>query len=316
MSAEMSLDERYTFLKQAGQGTYGTTWIAEDVMTGKRVIIKAISKNNTGRSDFKRELKYAKYLSKHPNIITTHDTAYETKTSYVTVQDYASGGDLFDAIEPEVGLKESTAKAYLGQICRAVDFMHSKNLVHRDIKPENIVLSDKDGSSVQLIDFGMTLKVGTHVPRVCGSIPYTPPEICNASDEIGFLVDPSCDVWSVGILLFCMLTGSFPWEQATLSDPNYYEFVQWQCGATSKLPRAWQRFSPRLLSLFKKMLAVRPEDRCSITEVYKYLNDSWLNSYNFGDIYTHVSSQPCGMSATEMNIYPSSQHLTAPLTAF
>ena len=83
----MSLDERYTFVKQAGQGTYGTAWIAEDVVTGKRVIIKAINKANTSRSDFKRELKYAKYLAKHPNIITTHETAYETKTSFVTVQD-------------------------------------------------------------------------------------------------------------------------------------------------------------------------------------------------------------------------------------
>ena len=277
-AAELSLDERYVFEKQAGQGTYGTAWIAKDVVTGNRVIIKAISKANTGRTDFKRELHYAKCLSKHANIITTHSTAYETKTSYVTIQDFASGGDLFDAIEPEVGLKESTAKLYLGQICSAVEYVHSKNLVHRDIKPENIVLSDKEGSSVQLIDFGMTLKVDTHVPRICGSIPYTPPEICNASDEAGFFVDPSCDVWSVGILLFCMLTGSFPWEQATLSDPNYYQFVQWQCGASSKPPRAWQKFSPKLLSLFNKMLAMHPEDRCIITEVYKYLNCSWINN--------------------------------------
>ena len=240
-------------------------------MTGKRVVIKDISKANSSRSDFKRELKYAKCLSKHENIITTHDSAYETKSSYIMVQDFASGGDLFDAIEPEVGLKESTTKKYLRQICRAVEFMHSKNLVHRDIKPENIVLADKEGSSVQLIDFGMTLKVGTHVPVVCGSVPYIPPEICSAPDEVVFFVDTSCDVWSVGILLFCMLTGSFPWEQATLSDPNYYEFVQWQCGATSKPPLVWKSFSPKLLSLFNKMLAMHPEDRCSITEVYKYL---------------------------------------------
>ena len=313
----MSLDERYTFLKQAGQGTYGTTWIAEDGVTGKRVAVKAISKANTSRGDFKRELKYAKYLSKHENIITTHDTAYETKSSYVMVQDFASGGDLFDAIEPEVGLKESTTKKYLSQICRAVEFMHSKNLVHRDIKPENIVLADKEGSSVQLIDFGMTLKVGTHVPRVCGSIPYTPPEICSAPDEVGFFVDTSCDVWSVGILLFCMLTGSFPWEQATLSDPNYYEFVQWQCGATSKPPLVWRKFSPKLLSLFNKMLAMHPEDRCSITEVYKCLNDSWFISFlSFSDsfkVYSHVSSQQCGLSS---KIISSGQHFATPLTAY
>ena len=309
----MRLGECYTFLKQAGRGTYGTTWIAEDVMTGKRVIIKDISKNNTGRSDFERELKYAKYLSKHPNIITTHDTAYETKTSYVTVQDYASGGDLFDAIQPQVGLKESTAKKYLKQICRAVEYMHSKNLVHRDIKPENIVIADKEGSSVQLIDFGMTLEVGTHAPRVCCSIPYTPPEICNAPE--GFLVDPSCDVWSVGILLFCMLTGIFPWEQATLCDPDYYEFVQWQCGATNKPPRAWQKFSSKLLTLFEKMLAMYPKDRCSITEVYKYLNDSWLNTtYNAFEIYSHVSEiSPSSTIAT--NRMPGSGELDRQLHA-
>ena len=179
---------------------------------------------------------------------------------------------MLDAIEPEVGLKESTAKRYLSEICRAVEFMHSKNLVHRDIKPENVVLADKEGSSVQLIDFGMTLPAGTHVPRACGSVPYTSPEICSASDEIGFFADPSCDVWSVGILLFCMLTGTFPWEQATLSDPDYYEFFRWQCGATSEPPCMWQNFSPNLLSLFNKMLAMHPEDRCNITEVYNYLN--------------------------------------------
>ena len=267
---DCSPDKRYTFLKPLGQGSYGTAWLAEDTVTGKTLVFKEISKASSNRTDFKRELRYSKYLSMHPHIITTHDTAYETQSSYIMVQDYASGGDLFDAIEPEVGLKESTAKKYLGQICRAVEFMHSKNLVHRDIKPENIVLSDKEGSSVQLIDLGMAQKVGTHVQRVCGSIPYLPPEICTASDEDGFFVDTSCDVWSVGIVLFCMLTGSFPWEQATLSDPNYYKFVQWQCGATNKPPVAWQAFSPRLLSLFNEMLAMHPKDRCSIMEVYKY----------------------------------------------
>ena len=271
-----SLEEGFTFIAQVGQGTYGTAWLAEDKATGQKVIIKAVNKNTTNRASFKRELKYSKYLAKHANIINTHDTAYETKTSYVMVQDYASGGDLFDAIEPEVGLEESKARRYIYQIAKAVEYMHSKKLVHRDIKPENVVLGDTQGSFVELIDFGMTLRTGAHVPRVCGSIPYTAPEICTASDETGFFVEPACDVWSVGILLFCMLTGSFPWEQATLSDPNYYEFVQWQNGATIKPPYMWQNFSPRLLQLFNKLLAMDPQDRCEVTEIYNYLNDLWL----------------------------------------
>ena len=283
-SMDHSPDKRYTFLKPLGQGSYGTAWLAEDTVTGKFLVFKEINKANSSVLDFRRELRYSKDVSRHPNIITTHDTAYETQSSYFLVQDYAPGGDLFNTIEPEVGLKESTAKKYLSQICTAVEFIHSNNLVHRDIKPETIVLADKEGTVVQLIDLGMAEKVGTHIPRVCGSIPYIPPEICYASDEVGFFVNTSCDVWSVGIVLFCMLTGSLPWEKATLNDPNYYQFVQWQCGTTSNPPRAWQIFSPQLLSLFNKMLAMHSENRCSITEVYKYLSDPWFLSFpSFSD---------------------------------
>ena len=299
-----SLDERYSFIKQAGQGTYGTTWIAEDKTTGKLVAIKAIHKNNTRRSDFKKELKYGRYLANHPNIITTHECAFETKTSYVMVQEFARGGDLFDAIQPEVGLKEPKAKLYLSQIAKAVDYMHSKKLVHRDIKPENIVLGDEEGSLVQMIDFGMTLRTGTHVPKVCGSIPYTPPEICNSSDEVGFLADPSCDVWSVGVLLFCMLTGSFPWEQATLDDPNYFEFVQWQNGNTIKPPQMWRKFSPRLLKLFNKLLAADPKERCEVSEVFDYLADPWFAT---PEIYSSRLQHSALYSATDCLLSAASQ---------
>lgn len=274
---QTSLDERFTFLRQAGKGTYGTTWIAVDKETNSKVAIKAINKSTTNRTSFKKELKYSKHLSKHENIIRTHDTAFETKTCYVMVQDYASGGDLFDAIEPEVGLNEAKARSYFGQIAHALEFMHSKKLVHRDLKPENVVLGDEEGRSIKLIDFGMTLRTGTHVSRVCGSIPYTPPEICNASDEVGFFVEPSCDVWSAGVLLFCMLTGSFPWEQATMSDLNFAEFVHWQT-SQGPIPHMWKNFSPSLLRLFSRLLALDAKNRCKIGEVHKYLNEPFYTT--------------------------------------
>ncbi len=315
---ETSLDERYTFLKQAGKGTYGTTWIAIDREHNQKVAIKAISKSSTNRATFKRELKYSKHLSKNQNIITTHDTAFETQTSYVMVQNYAPGGDLFDAIEPEVGLEETKARVYFGQIAKGLEYMHAKKLVHRDLKPENVVLGDVEGTFVQLIDFGMTLRTGTHVARVCGSIPYTPPEICNASDDVGFVVEPSCDVWSAGVLLFCMLTGSFPWEQATMNDSNFVDFFNWQSGR-GKVPKMWQEFSPQLLELFSKLLALNPIDRCNINEVHEYLSQPWFNndienvysqynnttpnytSYQAKLLETYNNSSQCGFNDWGMN---------------
>ncbi len=305
----LSLDERYTFIRKAGAGTYGTTWLAEDCLTRQVVAVKSIGKRHTTRADFKRELKYGKLVSSHPNIITTHDIAFETQTSYVMVQDFAEGGDLFDAIEPEVGLPEKTAKKFICQIAEAVDHIHSQNLVHRDIKPENIVLGDRKGTFVQMIDFGMALRAGTHVSRVSGSIPYTAPEICNASDETGFFVESSCDVWSVGVLLFCMLTGSFPWEQATLSDPNYLKFVQWQQGLAIKPPKMWQKFSPKLLSLFNRLLAANPLERCDITEILKYSNESWFVQQP-SSAPPAVTSNCHWYNDSELSVY-SSSHVTA-----
>ena len=289
MSSQTCLDEKFKFLHQAGKGTYGTTWIAIERESGRKVIVKAISKQGTSRTSFKKEFKYSRILSGHPNIIFTHDSAYETKTSYVLVQEYAEGGDLFDNIKPEIGLDEDQARKTLHDIAKALEFMHSKKLVHRDVKPENVVLSDKESSLAKLIDFGMTLRSGTHVSKVCGSIPYTPPEICNANDSTGFYVHSSCDVWSVGVLLFCMLTGSFPWEQATLNDPNFYEFAKWQTGISSTIPYLWRNFSPSLLELFNKLLSIDPQKRCRVSEVFKYLDEPWFNEKSVSMCSVH----PC-----------------------
>lgn len=201
------IDLQYDFMDMVGKGTYGTAWIAKNRLDEQLVIVKSIKKVNTSKSVFKKEYKYSLSLSTHPCIITTYKNAYETPTCYVMIQEFAPFGDLFDAIVPEQGMIEKEAKHTINQISEALKFMHSKHLVHRDIKPENIVIMNKSHNDIKLIDFGMTLRAGTHVARVCGSIPYTPPEICQASLSEGFFVDTANDVWSLGVLLFCMLTG-------------------------------------------------------------------------------------------------------------
>lgn len=138
-------------------------------------------------------------------------------------------------------------------------------MVHRDIKPENIVLGDKDGSIVQLIDFGMTVRSGAHIEKLCGSTPYTPPEICNASEEVDIIVEPSWDVWSVGIVLFCMLTGKLLWKKATQDNKAFCRFHQWQRLGV-KPPSVWRDFDFCMLKLFSKLLAIKPTDRCPIME--------------------------------------------------
>ena len=185
-------------------------------------------------------------------------------------------GDLFEAITPQVGLPEAQAKNAARQIASALEFMHSKNLVHRDIKPENILLFDEKATKVKLMDFGMTKKAGTLVRKVSAGIPYTPPEICEALKGERYTVETSADVWAFAVLLFCCLTGNFPWELAHPKDSYFHEFVQWQKRKRTKTPSQWKRFSPRLMRLFRRLLEIKSDKRCGIKEVAKFIDDPWL----------------------------------------
>lgn len=109
-----------------------------------------------------------------------------------------------------------------------------------------------------------------------GTIPYTAPELCDVSRHEGFCVDYSTDVWAFGVLLFCMLTGNFPWEKALPSDSFYQEFIRWQKRRTSTVPSQWRRFTEQALRMFRRLLSVEQERRCSVKEVFGYFSHSWM----------------------------------------
>ena len=270
------LDECYNTLKELGSGTYGKVLLCRCKQTDTRVALKVLNKSGTKLKDFLREFNYSYYLSPHRAILNTFDVAFETPTSYVFAQEFAPLGDLFDAITPEVGLPESQCKVVVKQIASALEFMHSKNLVHRDIKPENILVFDEHLTRVKLMDFGMTKRTGTMVRKVSTGIPYTPPEICEALKGERYSVEASADVWAFAVLIFCTLTGNFPWESAHHKDKHFQGYTLWQKRKTTKAPIMWKKFTPRLMRMYRRMLEPNPDKRCSIKEVSKYYEDDWL----------------------------------------
>ncbi|KAM9716380.1 LOW QUALITY PROTEIN: serine/threonine-protein kinase SBK1 [Menidia menidia] len=272
----LEVNKYYEVIRELGKGTYGKVDLVIHKIRGTKMALKFLKKKTTKLKSFLREYSISLYLSPCPFIINMFGVAFETDEYYVFAQEYALAGDLFDIIPPQVGLPESVAKRCVHQVAIALDYMHCKKLVHRDIKPENILIFDRECRKVKLSDFGMTRRAGSPVKRVSGTIPYTAPELCDASRHEGFCVDYSTDVWAFGVLLFCMLTGNFPWEKALPSDSFYQEFIRWQRRRTNGVPSQWRRFTEQALRMFRRLLSVEQDRRCSVKEVFGYFSHSWM----------------------------------------
>ncbi|XP_063077223.1 serine/threonine-protein kinase SBK1-like [Engraulis encrasicolus] len=285
---KLEINRYYEVIRELGKGTYGKVDLVVHKIRGTKMALKYLRKKTTKLKSFLREYSISLYLSPCPYIINMYGIAFETEDYYIFAQEYAPAGDLFDIIPPQVGLPEAVAKRCVHQVAIGLDFLHGRKLVHRDIKPENVLIFDRECRKVKLSDFGMTRRAGSPVKRVSGTIPYTAPELCDASRRDGFLVEPSTDVWAFGVLLFCMLTGNFPWEKALPSDAFYEEFARWQRGRSAQVPSQWRRFTPEALRMFRRLLAIPQERRCSVKDVFAHFDHYWMLDTENGNVVPSV----------------------------
>lgn len=124
---------------------------------------------------------------------------------------YAEGGELTNIINKDKGLDENTCKFYFRQIYEAVRFIHNNNIVHRDLKPNNILFKDKERKKIVIIDFGISGLYNKNIKEEikAGTVYYVPPEIALKKD---YDSDPKIDIWSLGIILYLLKFGKFPFD--------------------------------------------------------------------------------------------------------
>jgi eukaryotic-like serine/threonine-protein kinase len=206
-------DGRYQVLRKLGAGGMANVYLAEDQELGRRVAIKILNDRHANDEQFverfRREAKNAAALS-HPNIVSIYDRG-EAEGTYYIAMEYLDGRSLKELIVGNGPAPVNVAIEYARQILSALRFAHLKGIVHRDIKPHN-VLVDSDGR-VKVTDFGIA-RAGasqmTEAGSIVGTAQYLSPEQAR-----GTAVDQRSDLYSLGIVLYELLTGVLPFNGDT-----------------------------------------------------------------------------------------------------
>lgn len=263
---EGKIESRFYFMKPPlGVGLFGTVYKARDRQTGHIRAIKKIRKDHAKAKDFQTLLRDVDILKKlnHPNIIKVYEF-YQDSGNFYIVTDFCAGGELFDRILQEKNFNENRAAEMMKYIISAIAYCHSQKLVHCDLKPENILLESQnyDETLIKIIDFGNSnfCKPGEMLNSKFGSVYYVAPEVLKSR------YNEKCDVWSLGVILFLLLSGKPPFSGATDKQILRNVFK----GEFSMDGQEWELISNEAKDLISKMLTLDIEKRISAADALEH----------------------------------------------
>ncbi len=260
-----SLFSEYEIQEKLGEGTYGCVYKVLQKTTSFLRAVKAIKRKNVDSKSFSNEIAVLKTLD-HPNIIKLFECYYDNNYYYM-VEEYCSGGDLFDYIQKQKSFSERKAGIIFKQLISAVNHLHKKKIVHRDLKPENIVFiktNKKDDIFIKIIDFGTSISIKQgNLTQELGTIYYIAPEVFKNN------YNEKADIWSCGIILYTMLCGHPPFmgnnEEAIKNKILHSKLV---------FPKNdFKHISENAIKFIKKLLEYNPDRRLSAEEA---IENNWL----------------------------------------
>ncbi len=273
-------DERYKPEKLLGKGRSGLVYLARDTNLGKYVVIKSLRGELATGEEIQRFQQEARTLSglHHAHILNVLDFGLTSLQSPYLVTDYVEGETLFSLITRVGTLDETDSIAIVRQICTAMAHAHSRGVIHRDLKPQNILISqlrDKKYHAI-IFDFGLAKlyakpgelrKALTRPGQILGTAEYMSPE-----QATGELCTIESDVYSVGCIMFEMLSGKAPFEATSI-----LEVLNKQINAPAPIDRLKEvtpRLTPQIVAIVTKMLDKEPSRRFrSMNEVAQALED-------------------------------------------
>ncbi|GIX87828.1 hypothetical protein CDAR_82921 [Caerostris darwini] len=215
---EITLGTRISFYRlyrDVGKGNFSKVKMAVHYLTKEKVAVKIIDKTKLqpkSKQMLSKEISAMESIQ-HPHIIRLYEVI-ETPSKLFLAMEFAEGGELFHRVANGGRIVEAEAKVLFAQLISAVEYLHKHNIIHRDLKAENVFISNSN--TVKVGDFGFSTRVQNlreTLLTFCGSPPYVAPEIFQNENYVG----PSVDVWSLGVLLYFIITASLPFKGDTVS---------------------------------------------------------------------------------------------------
>ena len=291
----------YKYGRLIGQGAFGKVNLGLNILTGRIVAVKSFDKNNSELTgDNMKKILYETDLMKklnHPNITKILEM-FEDEKYFMIIMEYINGGNLFSFVKKRRKLSEKTAKFLFRQIIQGIKYIHEQNIVHRDIKLENLLIDLNN--NVKICDFGIGRKIKNKNQLLhdqCGTLMYMAPEILLSSKEKGYEPFP-VDIWSSGISLYIMLSGTLPFNyknkkneddeeeeeneeeeesfsEKSKSKKNEEDNFKLQYSIVYKEPKKIEKISDEARDLLKGLLNKDPKKRLTCEQI---LNHPWLNN--------------------------------------
>jgi len=281
------VEKDYDLGKVLGEGNYAQVKIAIEKSTKLKWACKIIDKNKLEEGDeemLELEVEVLQIL-KHPNVVRLKDK-YDTRKKLYLILELVTGGELLEKLMSDGAYSEQDACDLFAKVMGAVKYLHDNGIAHRDLKPENLLLSDKtDKNSIKIADFGFAKIISKLEARTdgkklmetsCGTPEYVAPEVLQ---NIGY--GTSCDIWSMGVILYIMLCGFPPFY-----DENMTKLFKQVMHKMHDFPSPeWDPVSADAKDLINRMLEKDPVTRITAAQI---LEHKWVADHNSAEELTHA----------------------------
>ncbi|ORY98477.1 kinase-like domain-containing protein [Syncephalastrum racemosum] len=258
----------YERIDVLGRGNFGKVYLARNRKTGLQVAMKVVDKTSLKSGDQRQHALNEQAICegfsirmRHKNIVNVYEVLTDHDNIYIAME-FIEGGELFDRIKRAHHLDEARARKWFREIVEAVFYIHENGIVHRDLKPENVLI-DINGHA-RLCDFGFGKICEQHqvLNTYCGSPFYAAPEMVTATPYKG----PPVDMWSCGVILFAMLSGTLPFQGEDM--PQLFRRIN---TGSYRMPSHVSRDAADLID---KLLCRNAKQRYSAADCLRH---PWLN---------------------------------------